>query len=118
MTPDGSPRNHVLAHTVLEALCESHSAYMLRYKAHEGRQPKRRSAYASREAARMALSTDFHGYKSDAGGLRTICLDKGRKLDRNEVCPCWWLLWVRAAQIALHATHCHFEYPHCSLRIL
>ena len=54
------PRDHVLAYRVWEEPCKSHTAYMTRYSARVGQEPKGRSPYGSLEEARGALGSDFH----------------------------------------------------------
>ena len=45
------PRDHVVAYRIWEVLCKSHTAYMTRYNARSGQEPKGRSPYASLEEA-------------------------------------------------------------------
>ena len=47
--------DHVLAYRISEVLCKSQMAYMTRYNARSGQEPKGRSPYASLEEARGAL---------------------------------------------------------------
>ena len=57
---DSPPRDHVLGYRVWEVLCKSHTAYMTRYMAQAGKEPKGRSPYASLDEARGAPGSDFH----------------------------------------------------------
>ena len=48
------PRDHLLAYCIWEVLCKSHTAYMTRYTARAGQEPKARSPYVSPEEAKGA----------------------------------------------------------------
>ena len=54
------PRHYVLVYGIWDVMCKSHTAYMTRYIARAGQEPKGRSLYGSLEEARGALGSDFH----------------------------------------------------------
>ena len=54
------PKDHILANPVWGVLCTSHTAYMTRYAALTGKEPKQRFSYASLDEATGALHNDLH----------------------------------------------------------
>ena len=60
MTSPPPLRDHLLAYRIWEVLCKWHTAYMTRYTARSGQEPKGRSPYGSLEEASGAPGTDFH----------------------------------------------------------
>ena len=114
--PDPPPPDHVLAYRIWEVLCKSHTAYMARYNAKFGQEPKGRSPYASLEEARGALGTDFH-WKNvrfrEVGGVLSW-QTRAREwipIDSEPSANC-----RRCTQkgAAMPAKHWHFQCPHWS----
>ena len=109
------PRDHILAYRMWEVLCKSHAAYMNRYVARAGKEPKGRSPYSSLEDARSAMGTDFHWknvHFREVGGVITSDTRGGEwiPVDSEPASDC--RRCVHKGQVP--AKHWHFRCPYWS----
>ena len=109
-------RDHVLAYRIWEVLCKSHTAYMTRYNARSGQEPKGRSPYASLQEAKGALGTDFHWTNvrfKEVGGVLRWQTRAGEwiSVDSEPSANCRRCMKKGAA---MPARHWHFQCPHWS----